>query len=93
MKHKILSGGTAVTSILATIAYGVAHIGGAIILFKSVKLWLFIVILLVPGIGDIAGVISLIKTGNWWPLVSYVAAIALWMISAALASAADKQDA
>lgn len=88
---KLKTGSAAITALLAWLSYLGAHIAGAIVLFKSVKLWLFLVILLVPGIGDIAGIICLIKVGSWWPFILYGASIVFWIVSGLLARAADEK--
>lgn len=56
---------------LSIIAYIASHILGAILLFNSVKLLVFLVVLLVPFLGDGIALYSLIKLQLWWPIILY----------------------
>ena len=57
--------------VLYTLLYTAAHIGAAVVLFSSVKFWLFLVMLLVPFIGDIAAIVCLFSIHCYWPFILY----------------------
>lgn len=52
-------------------SYLAAHIWTAIVLFKAVKLWAFLVILCVPVLGDLMGIYVLFKIGFYVPFILY----------------------
>ena len=91
MKKAIPTGIAAVFSILGILSYGASHILAAIVLFKHVKLWLFLVMLLVPGVGDVAAIVSLIYIKMWWPFILYGANIVCWILACVFLGIADKK--
>jgi len=80
-----------VIGILSWVAYGAAHILAAVMLFKSVKLWSFLVMLLVPGLGDVMAITTLIKIKYFLPLVIYGAAAVIWFAVYVVASATESR--
>ena len=91
MKKTIPTRIAAVFSILGMLSYGASHIVAAIVLFKHVKLWLFLVMLLVPGVGDVASIVSLINLRMWWPFILYGASIVCWLLAFVFSAIADKK--
>lgn len=89
-KEQVQTGVMSVAMIIAWITYAAAHISAAIILFKNVKLWVFLVTLCVPGLGDILSIYHLFRIGAYWPFILYGITIVLWIISSALAKSLDK---
>jgi len=65
---------------LSWVAYGAAHILAAVTLFKSVKLWAFLVMLFVPGLGDVMAITTLIKVRYYLPLIVYGVAAVVWLV-------------
>jgi hypothetical protein len=66
--------------ILLWAGYFISHILAAIVLFQKVKLWAFLIMLLVPGIGDFMAIYTLIILKIYLPLLVYVATCVVWII-------------
>lgn len=84
----ILSGAA---GIIIFICLNIPHVALAITLFRSVRLWAFLVILLVPGFGDILGIIALFQIKCYWPFIWYAVSAAIWGIITVIAAILDKQ--
>ena len=87
---KIFGASSGILSLLAFLTYTGSHIWTSVVLFKVTKLWAFLVILLIPGIGDLMGLYVLCKIKFFIPFIAYGACIVLWILSAAFANAVDK---
>lgn len=90
MKKKFLIGSSIGFTVLWTVSYFASHIVSAIVLFHNVKLWAFLVMLLVPGLGDIMAIFTLIKLKLWWPFILYGICIVFGVIGSIIASKADE---
>ena len=67
--------------ILLFICINIPHVAVAITLFQHVTLWAFLVMLLVPGVGDVMAIWTLIRIQCWWPFVFYAVSLALWLVA------------
>lgn len=76
-------GAVGVISWIATI---VTHIISAVYLYNHVKLWAFLIVLLVPGLGDIMGIYYVITLRFWLPLISYAVTALLFIIAGLVAN-------
>ena len=71
--------------------YAFAHILAAVMLFKSVKLWAFLVMLFVPGLGDVMAISMLLKLRHYLPLIIYGAVAVFWFAVYVVASATESR--
>ena len=90
MKKKILMILATICCLIGIVGYVALHIGAAIILLKSIQLWLFFVILLVPVIGDLLAAGILISLKIWWPVILYIVVLLAWQIGEIFAKLVDK---
>lgn len=74
--QKWIGGVAAALGVVQWVCYAASHILSAVLLFHRVELWLFLAVLLVPGIGDVAGIVLLIENRLLLPLVLYLASVA-----------------
>ena len=74
--RKWLGVAAAVLGVVQWACYAASHILSAVLLFRRVELWLFLAVLLVPGLGDVAGIVLLIENRLLLPLVLYLASAA-----------------
>ena len=88
---KIFGTSSGILSLLAVLTYAGSHIWTSVVLFKVTKLWAFLIILLIPGIGDLMGLYILFKIKFFIPFIAYGVCIVLWILSAVFASAADRK--
>lgn len=77
--------------VIAFLLYLGSHIWTAVVLHSVTKLWAFLIILLIPGIGDLMGLYILFKIKFFMPFIAYGVCFVLWIISAAFANASDKK--
>ena len=77
--------------VLYTLLYTAAHIGAAVVLFSSVKFWLFLVMLLVPFIGDIAAIVCLFSIHCYWPFILYGVSMMLYIAGQMMAKQIDEK--
>ena len=87
---KMFAGSALVFSTIGTIAYIASHISAAVIAFQNFKLWVALVMLLVPLLGDGMAIFAFIKLHTWWPFILYAACLICWGIGSSLASKADE---
>ena len=76
-------GAVGVISWIATI---VTHIISAVYLYNHVKLWAFLIVLLVPGLGDIMGIYYVITLRFWLPLIAYAVTTSLFILAGLVAN-------
>lgn len=89
MNNKITTVAAGTLSTLSIIAYFVSHILAAIFIFKRVKLWLFLIVLLVPVLGDITAIFVLLSSKLYLPFLFYGISIALYIIGGIVARKVD----
>lgn len=80
-----------VLGILMWIGFTAAHIYTAVVVYKAVKLWAFLTILLVPGIGDLMGIYVLFKIKFFFPLIVYAIDVAIFILIALVGDKIDKK--
>lgn len=86
----MFAGSALVFSMIGTIAYIASHISAAVIAFQNFKLWVALVMLFVPLLGDGMAIFAFIKLHTWWPFILYAACLICWGIGSSLASKADE---
>lgn len=68
----------------------ITHVATAIFIFNHVKLWAFLVVLLVPVLGDVMGIFYVIKLHYWIPLIGYGITCVLFIISGLVVNRVDE---
>jgi len=86
---KLSAGFSGILGVLAFFTYIGSHIWTSVVLFKVTKLWAFLIILVVPGFGDLLGLYILFEIKFFIPFIAYGACLVLWMLSAVFAQKAD----
>ena len=66
-------------SVAGYLIIGVAHFFMAYVIYQTAKFWFFMVVLLVPGIGDLIGIWFLLDNAQWGPLAVYAVGIILFV--------------
>jgi hypothetical protein len=90
-KAKTAGGAALVFMILTCLGYLAMHVYFAYVAFTSFKLWFAILVTILPVGGDMLLLGAYIADGNWLPAIAFTVVSVLYMISSALASAADKR--
>ena len=86
---KLSAGFSGVLGVIAFLTYVGSHVWTSVVLFKVTKLWAFLIIFLIPGFGDLAGLYVLFKIKFFIPFIAYGVCVVLWALSAAFAQKSE----
>ena len=88
--NKLANGFLSAVGVISWIATIITHIISAVYLYNHVKLWAFLIVLLVPGLGDIMGIYYVVVFRFWFPIIAYGSTTALFILAGLVAKKADK---